>query len=153
MSDYSRAGVMIRETTAANSPQVSLMLHDTYASARLQSRVSAGAGTGEITFPTLINSPYWLRLERSGNTITGLISPTGAAGSWSVVGSANVTMGSDYLIGLALTPRDNNYLYWAKYDHVTTGALAREHRWRRGNLSWRCPRRRLSTHHLHLQAR
>ncbi|MEX0641768.1 MAG: hypothetical protein WD468_03660, partial [Pirellulales bacterium] len=129
VNDFSRAGIQIRETTATNSAQVSLMLHDTWASVRLQSRVKTGTaanpvGTGEITFPSLINPPYWLRLERVGNTITGMISPTGAVGSWTTVGSVNVTMGTNYLIGMALTPRDNNYLYWAKYDNVTTGALA-----------------------------
>lgn len=53
--------------------------------------------------------PYWVRLERGGNLFTGYISPTGNLGSWIKVGSAQVSMGTETYIGLAVSARIPNY--------------------------------------------
>jgi hypothetical protein len=108
---------MIRETTAVGSKQVSMMLHETDGGTRLQARTSNNQGTGETLGP-IVNSPYWLRLERNGNTITGKVSIDGTV--WETVGSYNVSMSSTVLIGMALTPRDDNQVHWAKFDNVTS---------------------------------
>jgi hypothetical protein len=115
---YSRAGFQIRESTAVGSKQVSLMLHTTDAGVRLQYRTSTNGGTAETLGPTDARAPYYLRLERSGNTFTAKVSPNGT--TWTTVGSFDVTMGASVLIGMALTPRDNSYLYWATFDHVSS---------------------------------
>ncbi|MCC7474510.1 MAG: DUF1349 domain-containing protein [Pirellulales bacterium] len=121
---YSRAGLQIRETTAIGSKQVSIMLHETEAGTRLQRRASTNGGTVETLGP-IVNSPYWLRLERSGNTFTGKVSPDGV--NWTTLGTYSVSMNTNVLIGMALTPRDDNQVHWAKFDNVTssvTGAGA-----------------------------
>jgi hypothetical protein len=115
---YSRGGLMIRESTAVGSKQVSLMLHTTDAGVRLQSRSSTNSSTSEILGPADTRAPYWLLLSRSGTTITGKISTDGS--TWTTVGSVDVSMGTSVLIGMALTPRDNAYMHWASFDHVSS---------------------------------
>jgi hypothetical protein len=115
---YSRAGLQIRESLATNAKQVSIMLHETDGGTRLQARTNTGNGTGETLGP-IVTSPYWLRLERSGNTITGRVSPDGA--TWTTVGSYNVTnLSSTVFIGMAMTPRDDNWAHWATFENVTS---------------------------------
>lgn len=121
-SYYSRAGIMIRETTAVGSKYASMMLHPTGGGVRLQSRASTNGNTSEIN-GAIVNAPYYLRLTRSGNTFTGEISTNGS--SWTTVGSVNVTMGADVLVGMAVTDRNDSYLHWGTFDNVsitTTGS-------------------------------
>jgi len=122
---YSRAGIMIRDTntdgtTSVGSNQVSLMLHTTDGGIRMQYRTSTNGGTGETAPASLASAraPYWLRLERTGNTIVGKVSTDHV--NWTTVDTISVTMSSTVLIGMALTPRDNNYLHFASFDHVSS---------------------------------
>ena len=46
-----------------------------------------------------LRRPYWVRLVRRGDVLTGLISPDGAA--WTEVGSSRVHLGRDVYAGLA----------------------------------------------------
>lgn len=50
-SDYSRAGIMTRETTAVGSKYASMMLHPGFGGVRLQSRSSTNGNTAELTLP------------------------------------------------------------------------------------------------------
>jgi hypothetical protein len=115
---YARAGVMIRQSTAAGSRYASLMIHPSEGGVRLQSRSSTNGGTSEFN-GAIVNAPYWIRLTRSGTTFTGEISPDGT--TWTTVSSVNISnMTSSALVGLAVVSRDNNFLNTAKFDHVST---------------------------------
>jgi regulation of enolase protein 1 (concanavalin A-like superfamily) len=98
-----KAGVMIRESTAANSRFAFMALTPT--AAIFQSRTSTGGsasstnGTGAF--------PFWVRLTRTGNSITGAVSSNGT--SWTNVATATVSMGSQVLIGLGVTSRNNSH--------------------------------------------
>jgi len=97
-----KAGVMLRETTAAGSAHVLL-------------DVKPGGGVEFMTRPTTGNLttflaggtqpvPAWLKLARSGSTVTASISADGA--TWTVVGSTQVSIASSALVGLAVTSHD-----------------------------------------------
>ncbi|MBX7104071.1 MAG: fibronectin type III domain-containing protein [Gemmataceae bacterium] len=98
-----KAGVMIRETTAANSRMAYMTLTPT--AAQFITRTSAG-GTAAITNGTG-QFPYWVRLTRTGNTLTGSVSPDGV--TWTTVGSTTVSMASQVTIGLAVSAKNSSH--------------------------------------------
>jgi hypothetical protein len=116
-SDYSRAGIMIRESTAVGSRYVSMMLHPGFGGVRLQRRTLTNGSTFETNGP-IVNAPYWLRLTRSGNVFTGEISEDGSM--WTSVSSVTVSMGTNVRTGLAVTARDDAHIHWGKFDNVST---------------------------------
>jgi fibronectin type 3 domain-containing protein len=116
---YSRAGLQIRNTLDVGSQQVSLMLHESDYPIHLQFRSTINGGTGEDDGPAIqANAPYWLRLERSGNTITGKASPDGV--TWTTIASRTITMNSMVYVGMVVTPRDDNWAHWATFENVTS---------------------------------
>jgi regulation of enolase protein 1 (concanavalin A-like superfamily) len=120
---YSRAGVMIRNTTtgtntAANSQFAAVMVHQSDAGVRYQYRTTTGGGTGETVFGGASEAaPYWVRLTRTGNSFFAEASSNGT--TWSTVGTQNIAMNSTVLVGLALTPRENSLLNRATFNNVT----------------------------------
>ncbi|HUS47050.1 MAG TPA: Ig-like domain-containing protein, partial [Phycisphaerae bacterium] len=72
-------------------------------SAFFQARTSVGASTGYASVGC--TAPYYVRVVRSGGSFSGYLSATGAAGTWSYIGSASVSAmasGTIY-VGLAAT--------------------------------------------------
>jgi hypothetical protein len=56
---------------------------------------------------------------RSGNTFTAYRSASGAASTWTSMGSVTVTMGTNVYIGLAVTAHRDGALNTATIDNVT----------------------------------
>jgi len=61
--------------------------------------------------------PYWLRLARSGDTITASTSPDGR--TWTDAGKATVSLKSNILIGLVACSRLTDVTTTAMFDNVT----------------------------------
>src|SRR6185436_6648335 len=61
-------------------------------------------------------APQWLKLARTGQTITASISPDGSA--WTVVGQDNVALSGAVWAGLALTSHDDTRTATATIDNV-----------------------------------
>ena len=110
---WAKAGVMIRESAAANSAAVMMILTPAQG-ANLQYRTSTGAS---FTYdPPNDNvggttAPHWVRLVRVGNTFTAYISPDASDTQnpgWVEVNSVTVEMPSNVLAGLAVTSHDNS---------------------------------------------
>ncbi|MDQ7907694.1 ABC transporter permease subunit [Phytohabitans sp. ZYX-F-186] len=79
--DWAKAGIMIKQSTEPRTPYVAMLVtpgHGVRFQADFSTDVAAGAG----------GTPAWLRLTRSGTTITGFTSPDGAA--WRQVGTAEL---------------------------------------------------------------
>ena len=116
---WAKAGVMIRGTLAPNSAYA-LMLVSAGKGATFQYRTAAGAAAAGTT-ATAAAAPYWVKVTRSGNTITGYRSPDG--NTWTLTGSASLTMGASVYIGLAVSSHTTTQLCAATFDNVTvTGA-------------------------------
>ncbi|MCK0148364.1 PKD domain-containing protein, partial [Arenibacter sp. F26102] len=75
-------------------------------------------GTGNYTAPAPAPGgfPHYLRLVRSGNTLTAYVSETN--GSWVQVGSTSIPMGQSIFVGLATTSHNDGVLASAVYENV-----------------------------------
>ncbi len=113
---WAKAGVMIRETTAANSSYVFVSVTPGKGIS-MQYRPSTGASAVNLAQAAGPQAPYWVRLTRSGNTFTGFSSPDGA--NWTQVGTITVTMAANAPEGLAVTSHDNTQLNTSTFDNVT----------------------------------
>lgn len=112
---WAKAGVMIRETLAANARHAMIAVTPSNGVA-FQNR-SATGGTSSHTAGSTSTAPHWLRLVRSGSILTAYESPDGT--NWNEAGSLNIAMASDTYIGLVVTSHDVNGLGTATFDHVT----------------------------------
>ncbi len=112
---WAKAGVMIRESLAADSAFAMSVVTPSNGAA-FQWRASTGAAA-DMTPTAPGAAPYWVRLVRSGNTTTGFASADGA--TWTSLGSRTLTMGGSVLIGLCVTAHNNSLLANAAFDSVT----------------------------------
>jgi hypothetical protein len=114
-SAWAKAGIMFRETTAANSAYVFVMVTPgngvsfQYRSATGATAVTVATNAGPV-------APYWLKLVRSSNTFTGYSSIDGV--TWSQVGSIAVTMASNANVGFAVTSHNSTALNTSTFDNV-----------------------------------
>jgi glucosylceramidase len=100
--EWAKAGIMMRESLAANSAHASLVLSPRNGAA-LFTRASTGAAS---TFTNRLGpfAPHWLKLVRTADTFTGFSSPDGLA--WTQLGMPiTVTMKSQIHVGLANASR------------------------------------------------
>src|SRR6202035_5261897 len=66
-----------------------------------QRRLATGGATSQTIFTdAAITTPYWMKLVRSGDTLTGYWSRTGT--SWSPLGSDTISMGANVLVGVVV---------------------------------------------------
>jgi hypothetical protein len=115
VNNWSKAGVMIRNSLSANSAYAFMIMSVAKGSV-FQYRTSAGASAASIA-GTAVAAPYWVKIVRSGGTITGYQSSNGS--SWTLVGSASIPMGPTVQIGLAVTSHDNTRLAAATFDQIS----------------------------------
>jgi hypothetical protein len=111
----SKAGVMIRQSLAANAANAFVAVTPGNG-VTWQYRSSTGGSTNanNTTGP---NAPYWVKLVRSGNAFTGYCSPDGT--NWTQIGSTTITMGSAVYVGLAVTSHTVSTLCTATFDNMT----------------------------------
>ncbi len=99
---WSKAGVMIRESLAANSRYASVFV--TPQNGVVFQRHSSTGGSTSLTNGGSGTAPVWLKLVRASNTLTASRSADGT--TWSTIGSGTVSMGSTVYVGLAVTSHD-----------------------------------------------
>ncbi|HEY3886829.1 MAG TPA: Ig-like domain-containing protein, partial [Vicinamibacterales bacterium] len=86
-----------------------------------QRRTSDGAASVN-TAGSAATAPHWVKLVRSGSTITASESSDGT--TWSVVGSDTFAMGSSVFVGLAVSSHVNGTLATATFDNVSVTGSA-----------------------------
>ena len=99
VADWTKAGVMMRESLAAGSRNA-MMLVSAAKGLAFQRRLSTN-GASVSTSGIAGAAPMFVKLTRAGNTITAYRSTDGVA--WTTVGSDTVTMASTIYVGLAVT--------------------------------------------------
>ena len=123
---WAKAGVMIRETLDVSSTHAMVAVTPS-SGVSFQRRPEAGAGS-ESTTEAGLAAPYWVKVTRSGNTFTAERSADGV--TWvsitddAAASTAEIPMGADVFIGLALTSHDANIETGAQFAGVaTTGTV------------------------------
>ena len=122
VNPWSKAGVMIRGSLAANSMNAAMVVTPTTTNGvSWQWRLADGATTNNIGAQG-ITAPYWVRLVRTGTTIQGYRSSDGV--NWASGGSATFSLlGSTAYVGLAVTSHLDGTTCTATFDNVTVNWL------------------------------
>ncbi len=134
-SKFSRMGLMMRESLAANSAQASLLLStENSASAEVsawQAVEFSRSGTGQsllvkhtsetLTEPIVTNGLltglYWLRLQRKYNSFFAFTSVDGK--TWTSLGSTFVEMKKNFYAGIAVSSGLKGVASTVIFDHVS----------------------------------
>ncbi|MBI5835464.1 MAG: DUF1349 domain-containing protein [Armatimonadetes bacterium] len=113
---WSKCGVMVRETlnpasahimaVVSGSNGVHVQLRPSTDGACLDSAQNAGEA-----------APYWVKLQRKGDTFTGFCSKDGK--EWAQVHQTDVKMAKDVLVGLCLTSHNEGQATTAEVSDVT----------------------------------
>lgn len=110
---YARAGIMFRASLDPGSPHAFVFYRaggETGFEARLDSNNSAWVDA------TWANDPYWVKLVRLQDTFIAYDSPDGT--NWNEIGTTNVDMPTNILVGLAVTSHDYGTLCTATLDNL-----------------------------------
>jgi len=110
------AGVMIRASTGVGAAQALMAITPGHGAAfQFRTGTHLNSVNSSTSGPT---APYWVRLVRSGNTITGYTAPDGT--TWTQQGTANIPMpGAAVLMGLVVASTDPQTLCTATFDHIS----------------------------------
>jgi regulation of enolase protein 1 (concanavalin A-like superfamily) len=111
-----KAGVMIRETTAAGSAYAGCYITPS-SGAKFEYRTSTGGSSASGGAQAGIAAPYWVKIARAGNTFTASISANGT--SWTTLGSATITMAAGVDVGLPVCSHLSGTLCTATMDNVS----------------------------------
>jgi YVTN family beta-propeller protein len=122
---WAKAGIMIRETTAAGSRHATAFITPTAANNGFGMvwRSAANSPTSYAGGPAINPLPNnWVRLVRTGNAISGFASADGV--SWSLISTVTLTgLPAQVSVGLAVTSSDTLNPATATFDNVQiTGA-------------------------------
>jgi hypothetical protein len=115
VSPSSVGGVMVRETLNASATELFTTLYNQ--NIYMNYRTTTGGSTSQSVGGSA-PLPYWVKVVRSGNTLSGYSSPDGV--TWTQVGtSQTITMGQNVYIGLAVSSGSTSTLATATFDNVT----------------------------------
>ncbi|MEF3306229.1 Ig-like domain-containing protein [Paenibacillus sp. GYB003] len=105
-----RAGVMMRESLepGAREAMMALSVRGEAYVAVFYDRDAVGAPLAETPPIAGLHTPYWVKLVRAGDTLSGYISADGA--SWRLVSSAALTGAGPLYVGLAVDAAEENNL-------------------------------------------
>jgi hypothetical protein len=103
---WAKGGVMIRDSVNGGSSQAIMAMtanSDGAAGngASFQYRVATNGVSANSDSSVAVKAPYWVKIERTGNTFTGYTSADGK--TWSQVGTTVIVMADPVLIGIAVT--------------------------------------------------
>lgn len=112
---WAKAGVMIRETTAAGSKHAMTVLTPSNGVAFQRRTATDGASSNNNVTAT---APRWVKITRTGNTIASFHSADGV--TWTQIGSnVTISMNSTIEVGLCVTSHANNNLCQAVFDNIS----------------------------------
>ncbi|MDG2123340.1 MAG: alginate lyase family protein, partial [Verrucomicrobiales bacterium] len=125
-SQWTKPGVMMRESLDADSPHASVLLLPHWSGALVTRSEKAGATTSSnpkhlggdhIIKNNRLSTPYWVRLVRFRNRFTGYMSADGY--HWDELGSAEIPMGRHFFVGLPACSQLDGVTTTVTYDRVS----------------------------------
>jgi hypothetical protein len=113
-------GIMIRNSLSPGDMSAFGAYYQSVA--YLNYRSSSGGNTSQSSAPAN-QLPYWLKLSRSGSTISAFTSLDGV--NWVSIGAPQtIAMGQNVYVGLALVANNSSTLATATYDNVSVNSTA-----------------------------
>jgi regulation of enolase protein 1 (concanavalin A-like superfamily) len=79
-------------------------------------RRTAASGVSASTPGAAVKAPYWVKLTRSGTTVSAYESANGV--TWSTVGTATIALAADVLVGLAVSSHSTSSVATATFEEV-----------------------------------
>jgi hypothetical protein len=122
-NQWAKGGVMIRDGLDAGSVHAMMVMTGGGGNgASFQYRTTADAASGNGDATTAVAPPYYVKIERSGDTLTGSISPDGT--NWTPLGTPQyVAMTSPAYIGICVSAGSAGNYRTFEFDKITpTGA-------------------------------
>jgi len=113
-NEWAKAGVMIRQSTAADSTHA-MCVQTVDKGVFFQRRTSTGSSSSSIDTSGKA-APSWVRMQRSGSTLTASTSEDGS--TWTVIGSVDIAMSDPIEIGLCVTAHNDGALCEAVFTDV-----------------------------------
>jgi hypothetical protein len=99
---WAKGGVMIRDSVNGGSMQAMMAITTPGVNgASFQYRTTTHGASATSDSSAVIAVPAWVKIERSGNTLSGYTSADGK--TWSIVGQTVIEMADPVLIGIAVT--------------------------------------------------
>lgn len=115
---WAKAGVMMRESLAANSRFALMLMTPGANGAAFQYRTATGGSAAPSNSQDNVSTiPRWIRLVRQGNTFSGYSSVNGTA--WTLRNAITMTMPATIYVGLAVTSHLDGTLGTAVFDNVS----------------------------------
>jgi len=96
-------GVMVRETLTSGSKHAMMALTSSNG-AKFRRRTATGGSTADTT-QAGITAPYWVKLVRTGSTLTGYHSTNGTA--WTQSGTVTLAMSNTVYVGMAVSANND----------------------------------------------
>jgi len=127
-STWAKGGVMIRDRLDGGSTHAMMVLTantDGAAGngASFQYRSALDGTSSNVDSGSLIVAPYWVKIERTGDTLTGYVSADGK--TWSQMGTTMIAMEAPVYIGLCVTSHTAGEDRTVSFDNISTsGAVS-----------------------------
>jgi len=119
-ASWVKAGVMIRGSLDPSSAQAFMLV--SHAKGVAFQRRTADGNASVSTAGSASAAPRWVKLVRTGTTISGYESADGS--NWTLVGTDTVAISGPTYIGLAVSSHVNGTVATATFDSVTTSVPA-----------------------------
>jgi hypothetical protein len=125
--EWSKGGVMIRETLAQDSMRAHMIVTGVGRRAFENRATTGGASASSNTARGTNSFPFWVKIERQGNQFTGSFSQDGVtwtpqAASSTTPNPQTINMGNDAYIGLCVTSNNLGWPTIADISDITTSA-------------------------------
>ena len=120
-NNAAKAGLIIRQDLTAGSPSVALTLNAGGGfGIDLRTRTAANAGTAYQQVLPNVAAPYWLRLTRSGGTITASTSADGT--TFTEAATIDLALSGTFYVGMAVTSSNSTQLNTSTFSNVIVDA-------------------------------
>lgn len=119
MDPWAKAGLMIRGSLEADAANGAILLTGDRGAA-FQQRLADGEATASSITPD-ITGPYWLRIARAGDAVTGFISADGQ--DWSALGTWEIDLPETAYVGMAVTSHNADAQVTATFSDVNISDL------------------------------
>jgi hypothetical protein len=123
-NSWAKGGVMIRDSLNGGSTHAMMVMtaHTTAATAgngaSFQYRMIADGTSGKTESTQAVAPPYWVKIERSGDTLKGSVSADGK--TWTTIGTTAIAMTDPVYIGLCVASHAAGEDRTFQFDNIST---------------------------------